>query len=86
VTGNSPKPSSSLGSSLGTTVTIKPGAYSPSLQSHQSHAPISGINPFTGAEDNVSHFTDLLLWNNGTSSILFNSDDYLTTEIIYIAK
>jgi hypothetical protein len=49
-------------------------------------SPISGINPFTGAQDKVSHFTDLLLWNNGTSSIIFNSDDYLTTEIIYVAK
>src|SRR6266571_870415 len=44
---------------------------------------IAGINPFTGAQDRVTHFTDLLLWNNGTSSIVFNGDDYLTTEVIF---
>jgi hypothetical protein len=47
---------------------------------------IAGINPFTGAQDRVTHFTDLLLWNNGTSSIVFSGDDYLTTEVIYFAR
>jgi hypothetical protein len=47
---------------------------------------IAGINPFTGAQDRVTHFTDLLLWNNGTSSIVFSGDDYLTTEVIYVAR
>ena len=46
----------------------------------------AGTNPFTGAQDRVTHFTDLLLWNNGTSSIVFNGDDYLTTEVIYFAR
>ncbi len=46
----------------------------------------AGINPFTGAQDRVTHFTDLLLWNNGTSSIVFGGDDYLTTEVIYFAR
>ncbi len=46
----------------------------------------AGINPFTGAQDRVTHFTDLLLWNNGTSSIVFSGDDYLTTEVIYFAR
>ncbi|MGB7954363.1 MAG: hypothetical protein WCF23_10300, partial [Candidatus Nitrosopolaris sp.] len=46
----------------------------------------AGINPFTGAQDRVTHFMDLLLWNNGTSSIVFGGDDYLTTEVIYFAR
>ncbi|MDQ6864852.1 MAG: hypothetical protein M3044_13650, partial [Thermoproteota archaeon] len=46
----------------------------------------AGINPFTGAQDRVTHFTDLLLWNNGTSGIVFSGDDYLTTEVIYFAR
>ena len=46
----------------------------------------AGINPFTGAQDRVTHFTDLLLWNNGTSSIVFGGGDYLTTEVIYFAR
>ena len=46
----------------------------------------AGVNPFTGAQDRVTHFTDLLLWNNGTSSVVFNGDDYLTTEVIYFAR
>ncbi|MGB7956060.1 MAG: hypothetical protein WCF23_18970 [Candidatus Nitrosopolaris sp.] len=43
---------------------------------------LAGINPFTEAADRVTHFIDLLLWNNGTSSIVFNGDDYVTIAII----
>jgi hypothetical protein len=57
-----------------------------SLYHSDLRSPFSGINPFTGAQDRVTHFTDLLLWNNGTSSIVFSGDDYLTTEIIYLAR
>ena len=57
-----------------------------SLYHTDLRSPFSGINPFTGAQDRVTHFTDLLLWNNGTSSIVFSGDDYLTTEIIYSAS
>lgn len=47
---------------------------------------LAGINPFTGAADRATHFTDLLLWNNGTSSIVFNGDDYVTIAIIYAGR
>jgi len=47
---------------------------------------IAGVNPFTGAPDRVTHFTDLLLWNNGATSIVFSADDYLTTEVSYFAR
>jgi hypothetical protein len=57
-----------------------------SLYHADLRSPISGINPFTGTQDKVTHFTDLLLWNNGTSSIVFSGDDYLTTEIIYLPR
>jgi hypothetical protein len=57
-----------------------------SLYHTDLRSPFSGINPFTGTQDRVTHFTDLLLWNNGTSSIVFSGDDYLTTEIIYLAR
>ena len=57
-----------------------------SLYHSDLRSPFSGINPFTEAQDRVTHFTDLLLWNNGTSSIVFSGDDYLTTEIIYLAR
>jgi hypothetical protein len=56
-----------------------------SLYHADLRSPLSGINPFTGAQDRVTHFTDLLLWNNGASSILFSGDDYLTT-IVYFAR
>jgi len=57
-----------------------------SLYHTDLRSPFSGINPFTGAQDKVTHFTDLLLWNNGASGIVFSGDDYLTTEIYYFAK
>ena len=47
---------------------------------------LAGINPFTGAADRVTHFTALLLWNNGTSNIVFNGDDYVTIAIIYAGR
>ena len=49
-------------------------------------AALAGNNPFTGAKDRVTHFTDLLLWNNGTSSIVFNGDDYVTIALIYAGR
>jgi hypothetical protein len=57
-----------------------------SLYHADLRSPFSGINPFTGAQDRVTHFTDLLLWNSGTSSVVFSGDDYLTTSIIYFAR
>ena len=57
-----------------------------SLYHADMRAALAGINPFTGAGDRVTHFTDLLLWNNGTSSIVFNSDDYVTIAIIHAGR
>jgi hypothetical protein len=57
-----------------------------SLYHTDLRSPFSGVNPFTGAQDRVTHFTDLLLWNSGTSSVVFSGDDYLTTAIIYSAR
>jgi hypothetical protein len=54
-----------------------------SLYHADLRSPLSGINPFTGAHDTVTHFTDLLLWNNGASRILFSGDDYLTTTLYF---
>src|SRR3989441_1608080 len=44
---------------------------------------IAGINPFTGAQDRVTHFTDLLLWNNGTSAIQFAGNNTITMKVIF---
>jgi hypothetical protein len=57
-----------------------------SLHHVDMRAALAGINPFTGAEDRVTHFTDLLLWNNGTSSVVFNGDDYVTIALIYAGR
>ena len=57
-----------------------------SLYLADMRAALAGINPFTGAEVRVTHFTDLLLWNNGTSSIVFNSDDYVTIALIHAGR
>jgi hypothetical protein len=46
-------------------------------------SPISGINPFTGAQDRVTHFTDLLLWNNGTSAVQFTGNNTITMKVIF---
>jgi hypothetical protein len=45
-------------------------------------AALAGINPFTWAGDRVTHFTDLLLWNNGTSSVAFTANNNITMKII----
>jgi hypothetical protein len=66
------------------TLDITPTAQS--LYHTDLRSTFAGINPFTGAQDRVTHFTDLLLWNNGTSSIVFSGDDYFTTEVIYFAR
>jgi len=47
---------------------------------------LTGMNPFTGADDRVTHFTSLLLWNSGSSSIMFNGEDYLTIAIFYAGR
>ncbi|HET7148827.1 MAG TPA: hypothetical protein VFI73_10055, partial [Candidatus Nitrosopolaris sp.] len=43
----------------------------------------TGINPFTGAQDRVTHFTDLFLWNNGTSAVQFAGNNTLTMKAIF---
>ena len=43
----------------------------------------AGINPFTGAQDRVTHFTDLLLWNNGPSAIQFLGNNTVTMKVIF---
>src|SRR6266487_4701359 len=54
-----------------------------SLYHSDLRSPFSGINPFTGAQDRVTHFTDLLLWNNGTSAIQFAANDTITMKAIF---
>gem|GEM_PF-3197530 len=68
------------------TKTLDITATGQSLYHADMRAALAGINPFTGAGDRVTHFTDLLLWNNGTSSIVFNGDDYVTIAIIYAGR
>ncbi len=46
-------------------------------------ASISGTNPFTKKHDTVFQFTDLLLWNSGSSSIELNDDNAITMVIVY---
>jgi hypothetical protein len=41
------------------------------------------MNPFTGADDRVTHFTSLLLWNNGTSSVAFSANNTITMKIVF---
>jgi hypothetical protein len=69
-----------LTKTLGITRTVQ------SLYHTDLRSTFAGINPFTGVQDRVTHFTNLFLWNNGTSNIVFNGDDYLTTEVIYFAR
>jgi hypothetical protein len=59
----------------------KEGVYHKDLSSS-----FSGINPFTGKTDTVNHFTDLLIYNNGTSNIEFKDDDQVAMTISYNAK
>ena len=47
------------------TKTLDITATGQSLYHADMRAALAGINPFTGAGDRVTHFTDLLLWNNG---------------------
>ena len=41
------------------------------------------MNPFTVADDRVTHFTSLLLWNNGTSSVVFSANNTITMKIVF---
>jgi hypothetical protein len=68
------------------TKTLDITATGQSLYHADMRAALAGINPFTWAGDRVTHFTDLLFWNNGTSSIVFNGDDYVTIAIIYAGR
>jgi hypothetical protein len=47
---------------------------------------ISGTNPFTTRHDTVSHLTDLLLWNNSRSSIMFGDNSAITLTVIFQNK
>jgi hypothetical protein len=44
---------------------------------------ISGTNPFTKRHDTVSQITDILLWNNGRSQIIFGDNSAVTQTIIF---
>jgi hypothetical protein len=44
---------------------------------------ISGTNPFTKKHDTVSSLTDILLWNNGRSPIVFGSHSAATVTLIF---
>jgi len=44
---------------------------------------ISGTNPFTKKHDTVSSLTDILLWNNGRSPIVFGSHSAATATLIF---
>jgi len=68
------------------TKTLDITATGQSLYHADMRAALDGINPFTGVEDRVTHFTDLLRWNNWTSSIVLNGDDYVTIAIIYAGR
>ena len=63
------------------TLDITPTAQS--LYHTDLRSTFAGINPFTGAQDKVTHFTDLLLWNNGTSAIQFAENNTITMKVIF---
>jgi hypothetical protein len=44
---------------------------------------ISGTNPFTGNQDEVSSITNLFLWNNNQQSIVFDDGNGVTINLIY---
>jgi hypothetical protein len=44
---------------------------------------ISGTNPFTGNQDEVSSITNLFLWNNNQQSIVFDDANGVTINLIY---
>lgn len=44
---------------------------------------ISGTNPFTGNQDEVSSITNLFLWNNNQQSIVFDNANGVTMNLIY---
>jgi hypothetical protein len=44
---------------------------------------ISGTNPFTKLHDTVTNFTDLLLWNNSNSPVVFGDDDLIAMMMIF---
>jgi len=44
---------------------------------------ISGTNPFTGNQDEVSSITNLFLWNNNQQSIVFDNANGVTVDLIY---
>jgi len=44
---------------------------------------ISGTNPFTGNQDEVSSITNLFLWNNNQQSIVFDNANGVTVNLIY---
>ncbi|MDP9289693.1 MAG: hypothetical protein M3P08_16060 [Thermoproteota archaeon] len=44
---------------------------------------ISGTNPFTGNQDEVSSITNLFLWNNNQQSIVFDDANGVTMNLIY---
>jgi len=68
------------------TKTLNITATGQSLYHTDLRSPFSGINPFTGAQDKVTHFTDLLLWNNGTSAIQFAGNDTITMKAIFASS
>lgn len=44
---------------------------------------ISGTNPFTGNQDEVSSITNLFLWNNNQQPIVFDDANGVTMDLIY---
>ena len=44
---------------------------------------ISGTNPFTGNQDEVSSITNLFLWNNNQQTIAFDDANGVTIDLIY---
>jgi len=44
---------------------------------------ISGTNPFTGNQDEVSSITNLFLWNNNQQSIVFDNANGVAMNLIY---
>ena len=44
---------------------------------------ISGTNPFTGSQDEVSSITNLFLWNNNQQSIVFDDANGVAMNLIY---
>jgi hypothetical protein len=44
---------------------------------------ISGTNPFTGKQDEVSSITNLFLWNNNQQPIVFDDANGVTMDLIY---